>query len=792
MAAFTVDTHIFRELGELLVGRDSTALVELIKNAYDADATYVTVYGEALSDSERGFLRITDNGSGMSPTEFTQGFLRIAARTKDHGSRRSRRFQRRFTGAKGIGRLAAHKLARIVEVHSVPQGAPEEGVRCAVEARIDWDAVEAQQTIAEIDDQGVSVREQSVAADAQPGTTITLRRLRGKWSPAMLGRFLAEVQAFTPSPLTMAPLQELLDPSAQSAPLFQIPRARDADVEQQFTVALEGELSGGDNYWTAIRDVATWVLDIDALSQPGVVRYAIAPTRRYLEKHPWIGAQSLNHQHPDPKEGPFFQARILCREEVLRGTQTRAWAERVAGIRVFMEGFRVLPYGEPSDDWLRIDRDVAAKLTSLPGLKGDVFDDLEAGQDREGLKLLPSKHYVGSVLLTQEHATSLRMLVNREGFVPEAGYEHLVDLVRRGVDLLTRRRAAVRADERYPQPEPAARPTAAPSRSVPEPSLSSSAPVPRPVPPPETKQRLITEVDASKGPPPAIHEIVALVKDARSQAAAGAWPAALATITHLDAQINTWDAATQATGNAQLAEGSMVRVLASVGMQMAGFVHEIQGLLALAQLIEVSVSRLRDSGQLPAKGKAELSRILGTLGDLRRRLERQATFLTEVVTPDARRRRSRQALAERFDATWRMLQPVAQQRGITVRNEIPADLRTPPMFLAEVTAVLSNLLTNAVKAAGPAGQIRAVGSQRVDGAVLLRIENSGVAVDLAEAERWFRPFESTTTEVHAVLGQGMGLGLPITRALLEEYGAEIAFVPPSSGFATAVQLTFPK
>ena len=38
MARFTVDTNLFRELGELLVGRSSTALVELIKNAYDADA----------------------------------------------------------------------------------------------------------------------------------------------------------------------------------------------------------------------------------------------------------------------------------------------------------------------------------------------------------------------------------------------------------------------------------------------------------------------------------------------------------------------------------------------------------------------------------------------------------------------------------------------------------------------------------------------------------------------------------------------------------------------------------
>jgi DNA mismatch repair ATPase MutL len=89
MATFTVDTHLFRELGELLVGRDSTALVELIKNSYDADATEVVVYGEALSSTTKGFIQIRDNGVGMNRREFENGFLRIAARSKVDNNRRS-------------------------------------------------------------------------------------------------------------------------------------------------------------------------------------------------------------------------------------------------------------------------------------------------------------------------------------------------------------------------------------------------------------------------------------------------------------------------------------------------------------------------------------------------------------------------------------------------------------------------------------------------------------------------------------------------------------------------------
>ena len=176
---------------------------------------------------------------------------------------------------------------------------------------------------------------------------------------------------------------------------------------------------------------------------------------------------------------------------------------------------------------------------------------------------------------------------------------------------------------------------------------------------------------------------------------------------------------------------------------------------------------------------------------MRRTLERQASYLLDVATPDARRRRSRQPLAERFDAAVRLVRLSAERKGITIENEVPADLRTPAMYSSELIAVFSNLLTNAVKAAREGGHIRATGSTRADGTTRVRVENTGVAVDLGEAERWFRPFESTTTEVDPVLGQGMGLGLTITRDILDEYQVKIRFVAPSAKFATAIEIIFP-
>jgi C4-dicarboxylate-specific signal transduction histidine kinase len=72
------------------------------------------------------------------------------------------------------------------------------------------------------------------------------------------------------------------------------------------------------------------------------------------------------------------------------------------------------------------------------------------------------------------------------------------------------------------------------------------------------------------------------------------------------------------------------------------------------------------------------------------------------------------------------------------------------------------------------------------------VQNTGVAVQPAEAETWFTPYVSTSTNVDPVLGQGMGLGLPITRDLVSEYGGTVRFVAPTANFATAIEVVIPE
>jgi signal transduction histidine kinase len=515
----------------------------------------------------------------------------------------------------------------------------------------------------------------------------------------------------------------------------------------------------GDEYWPTLLQAAQWIIEIDAKKEERKVHYNIVPTKSGKEQFPAGRRRKFTAPHPDADNGPFFQARILVREGATPKIE-RAWLGRSSGIRVYMEGFRVLPYGEPKDDWLSIDAEYRKRQKTLPHLSELSFAG-EPTDENEGLLFLGNSAYFGAVFLHASGAPNLRMLVNREGFVPEGGYDALVEILRTAIYLSVRVRAASRVAERAERREERREGAAASA----EPS--------------RLDLRQAVEISVRRASEHATA--------ARRFAAAGDFAAAKERIDQAAAEYSIGSDTSQRL----MTEGAILRVLASVGTQMAAFVHEINGLLGSAQALERAVANLRDDPDLPAAGRRKLSQLLLAIGDLRRAVERQAAYLTDVVSPDARRRRSRQRLADRFNAGQRLVEAVAERRGITIVNDIPEDLKSPPMFPAEVTLVFSNLLTNAVKAAGKGGRIRASGEATDDG-VVLRVENSGVAVNPERGEKWFRPFESTTTETDPVLGQGMGMGLPITRNILEEYGATIRFIRPGRGYSTALEIKFPK
>lgn len=753
---FTVDTRLFRELGELLVGRDSTALVELIKNAYDADATKVTVYGERL-ETDSGFIVISDDGNGMTPSQFEDGFLRIASRSKEVGERRSAIYGRRFTGEKGVGRLAAHKLARGLDVHSVTRA--NGSARQGVSAHIDWDRIEQHDSLDDVGD-ALTLTAEQVEAGAPNGTEIALRRLREPWSETKIGQFLSEAATFTPPRALVERLPRRL--------LFAEPQTRDVSHAGGFKIDYAGDFESGDTYDQDLLSSTQWFVEIRSTSK--TIRYAIAPSDAEREEHANARPETYTIPQPDPVNGPFFDARILFRNKRLGSAPFRIWANNISGVRIYMEGFRVMPYGEPGNDWLAIDRDVGRRLRVFDSLNTDAFAT-ETDDPSAALGLGTTDSYVGGVFLRVNEAPRLQALVNREGFVPNASFELLRHHVRIGVDLMARARAAGRSEARARRKEE--RDAAAAARGAGSAAQTSDVP------------EAVQQREEFRESLAAAHQ---QARSARESLAAGNLEAVSLALADVEAEL----ADVEERLRAFIREYELLPVLASIGIQMAQFTHEINGLLGLAQTGERAIERVRADVKGPGSRavRAQLGEAHRVLSDLRHRLERQAAYLIDVVTPDVRRRRARQPLRERFDAAVQLVARSAEQRRIRIRNEVPPEFESPPMFQAELMAVFANLLTNAIKAAGTGGRVIASAYSSDEGASIFRLENTGIAVQLSGAERWFEPFESTTPTVDPVLGQGMGLGLTISRTVLEQYGATIAFVTPSFGMKTAIEIDF--
>lgn len=129
---FEIDSWVVFQLGEQLITDVVQAIVELVKNSYDADATYAKVTintteapGEPFRyKSAPGYVLIEDNGTGMTDDRIRHGWLHISSSHK-----RAFKEQRRQTplgrtplGDKGLGRLCTQRLGTNVEIITRAEG----------------------------------------------------------------------------------------------------------------------------------------------------------------------------------------------------------------------------------------------------------------------------------------------------------------------------------------------------------------------------------------------------------------------------------------------------------------------------------------------------------------------------------------------------------------------------------------------------------------------------------------------------------------------------------------------
>lgn len=147
---FDIDASIVFQLGESLITDEMQALLELIKNSYDAGADAVDVAIETRSPPEnsdypnaRGYISINDNGIGMNHNDLVRGWLTISGSPKravKRGTTPLKALPRgRFPlGDKGLGRLGVQRLGNNLEIETRP-GAGRPNMDSQYRLSFSWD-----------------------------------------------------------------------------------------------------------------------------------------------------------------------------------------------------------------------------------------------------------------------------------------------------------------------------------------------------------------------------------------------------------------------------------------------------------------------------------------------------------------------------------------------------------------------------------------------------------------------------------------------------------------------------
>ena len=200
---FDINPHVIRQLGEELVPDEMTALMELIKNAYDADASYVKidistegVYTEEqlTYPTHKGYIVVEDSGIGMDDKAIEKSWLTISYSNKRAGAdgvKKKTKKDRTPLGDKGLGRLSTQRLADNCEIFTTPEGGSNR-----YHVAFDWREFDKVQRLSQ-----VPVQVETTPAGTTKGTKLVLTNLLSTevWKGDRLETFKNKiVQVLTP------------------------------------------------------------------------------------------------------------------------------------------------------------------------------------------------------------------------------------------------------------------------------------------------------------------------------------------------------------------------------------------------------------------------------------------------------------------------------------------------------------------------------------------------------------------------------------------------------------------
>lgn len=330
---------ILARLGEELLPNFDQGIIELVRNAYDADARTCTVTLENITEPG-GSIIIHDTGQGMDENKIASAWLVLG-----HSSKRGAATTpagRIQVGDKGLGRLAALRMGHYVILESRPAlhhhdirdknpSTLESSANQKNRVDIDWCMFDACTTVDEVQ---LKVESKTLEQLEPAGTTIHIKNLKNRISKYDVGRLARN-------------LMLLANPFAEANDFQLFFECKDYPEFER--LVQEGYLSESEYKLEA------------SLDEQGIAKAVVYDWKGDIEWETTSSDWFTKKEEANPVYGAppsKFELSIFQLEKKkftpknINVSNVKEWLQAVGGVHVYQNKFRVHPYGDPGTDWL--------------------------------------------------------------------------------------------------------------------------------------------------------------------------------------------------------------------------------------------------------------------------------------------------------------------------------------------------------------------------------------------------------------------------------------------------------
>jgi signal transduction histidine kinase len=773
-AHFEVNAALLEELGERLVSKPEVALAELVKNAYDADASACEL---TLSGME---ILVQDDGHGMTEDTFLRNWMVISSQEKGR-ARFSRIFGRSMAGSKGVGRFSARYLGSMVILETISDY--EDGTRKKLVATFDWEKITASVAIGDV---AIPYHVIDCPDRTPTGTLLRISKLRDEATGISTSTLKTDILRLTDAAagLEKPPFKadgrrkaKHVDPGFSlrfiDAPDDGFDVGAATSLQEEILAAYVGRVKmhvdeeGTLSYWVywkgSEEPIESKKVKLSKLAS-GYTRKALTPKRDQPRDDRGLipdVAEIQNLPVAQELHSPvFIDIRFLPKRKgtfsnvSVDGRNAMSWVRENANLALVDNNFAMAAYAERESDWLAIDASKALNQRHWQSIFTPMLYPMGADKtdpSKNPMLALPrGTQLVGRVHISTHKKSAdekdsdgwLLPNMDRESLRSNGAFRLLWHLARFAVELIAHFDRKTRLQAEYDQYV----------RQQEEARTSLSAAI--------AEIRHSTSIDA----------------DYRRKV-----------VEQLKAVETTLNETQKYEQDARLS----LELMSMMGV-MAGFMtHEFEKAM---HTLSLAATKLKE---LAAKDRAfgeAAQEIVGHENALANYLDYMRLFIDRARSPVPQ---SFKSFAQVSLAT-NTLSPIVKAHGIRTDIDIDSKLLGPAMPIAAYHGIIVNLVSNAVKALVPKvsdeqRKIRIYAVNDTSHHVLVCADNGIGIPDFIRSRIWDPLFSTTrNNDEDNPMASGLGLGLSVVKQVVTKMGGKIELLenaPP--GYKTAFKVSLP-